>query len=430
MKRARTLVIVVLLTIGVGVSAPRSLLAQGGIPKCADLTNPVFMAGTTAVIPVIRLMGARLKKVGVTLLWNENDDGCHAVSLLITPTTTHQTPVFSQYDEVADQPGKVIVSSCNGTADQVPDLVINDVAWTSCMSSYNSGAGVPTPLPSGIKEFQGPVQGLVPIVAKSYNYTNVIAAEELQDLYVCGSKGNIISFSDSSSIFDYNAIGSGMRELWARGLGFGNGSQLTTQIGLGVNSNITAETMVTVYVSPTTDPDQTLGYTSTEYYDQYRDRINGLKVRGTNQKLAYWPDFSNTTTDKINIREGRYTLQGALRLFAAVDTNGVVTKPGAQHLIDWFQQNPVSDPALQLPFDVTEIYALRGVVPQCAMKVTRDGDTQLFKHYYPPQPCHCSFQALATGATNIAGCVPCAGVDAGTCQAGQICSHGYCEQVQ
>jgi hypothetical protein len=29
------------------------------------LENPVYMAGTTAVIPVIRLMGARLKQVGM-----------------------------------------------------------------------------------------------------------------------------------------------------------------------------------------------------------------------------------------------------------------------------------------------------------------------------------------------------------------------------
>jgi hypothetical protein len=426
MMRARTLVIVGLFTIGVGLSVPRSLLAQGGIPACETLTNPVFMAGTTAVIPVIRLMGARLKQAGVTLLWNENDDGCHAVNLLISPPTNNQKTVFSQYDEAPGQSGKVIVSGCNSLPNKVPDLVINDVSWTSCLLSYGS-TGVATPLPSGLKEFQGPVQGLVPIVASSYTYYNDITVPELQDLYVCGGNANILTFTNSASIFDYNYISSGMRELWARGLGFVNGSALTTQIGLGANSNITAETMVTSYIAPATNPEQAFGYTSTEFYDAYRDRVRGLKVRGLNQNLAYWPDSDMTTTDKINIREGRYTLQGALRLIAAVDANGVPTNLGAQHLIDWFQQNTVSDPALQLPFDVTEIYALRGVVPQCAMKVKRDGDAALFKHYKHPQPCHCSFEFLATGKT---GCVPCAGVDAGTCQPGQSCSHGYCEQVQ
>ena len=275
------------------------------------------------------------------------------------------------------------------------------------------------------------MQGLVPIVASSYTYYNDIRVEELQDLYVCGGNGNILTFSNSSTIYDYNYVSSGMRELWARGIGFTNGSALTTQIGLGPNSTITAETMVTAYIAPSTNPDQAFGYTSTEFYDQYRDRVRALKVLGQNQNLAYWPDSSQTSTDKINIREGRYTLQGTLRLIAAVDANGVPSNLGAKHLIDWFQQNAV-DPSLQLPFDVTEIYALRGVVPQCAMKVTRagDGDVPVFKHYKPPQPCHCNFQVWATGKTSIPGCVPCTGVDAGTCQAGQICSQGYCEQVQ
>jgi hypothetical protein len=162
-----------------------------------------------------------------------------------------------------------------------------------------------------------------------------------------------------------------------------------------------------------------------------------------NQTLAYYPDSDTTSVDKINVREGRYTLQGVLRLITQVDSNGVPTNPAVKRLIDVFQQKPTPD--LPLPFDVTEIYAKGGVVPQCAMKVTRDGDNPVFKHYSPPQPCHCAFQVLATGQTNIPGCVPCGGgsaldagtVDAGTLDAGassagtclpnQVCSHGYCE---
>jgi hypothetical protein len=132
-----------------------------------------------------------------------------------------------------------------------------------------------------------------------------------------------------------------------------------------------------------------------------------------------------TSTDKLNIREGRYTLQGTLRLVAAVDSNGVPIPDAAKHVVDWFQGNPVQDPTLQLPFDINEIYAQRGVVPQCAMKVTRDGDMPVFSHYSPPQPCHCSFQVLATGKTCIPGCTACA--DSSTCPTGKICSHGYCE---
>jgi hypothetical protein len=276
-----------------------------------------------------------------------------------------------------------------------------------------------------LKEFSGPVQGLVPIVSSEYNYTNYISVEELQDLYICGANGNVVTFSLGYEIFDYNSLSSGMRELWARGIGVKNGSALTTQIGLGSSSNITAEGMLTIYVAPTTSPNQTIGYTSTEFYDQYRGEVNALKVRGVNQNLAYWPDSDKTSTDKINIREGRYTIQGALKLVAPVDSSGVPTNIDVKHMIDWFQENPVQDPSLQLPFDVNEIYALRGVVPQCAMKVTKDGDEPVFKHYQAPAPCHCSFQVLATGKTCIPGCTAC--TDSSTCPTGKICSHGYCE---
>jgi len=425
MKRARALVIVGLITILTGVSEASPAFAQTA-SNCTDLTNPVYMGGTTAVIPVIRLMGARLRKyMGVTLLWNENSDGCSSVSQLISPTSTRARTVYSYYTEPSDQPpGTVYPTTCNSPVDTVPDLVINDVSWGSCMVSYSSTP--PVSLPPSVGEFLGPVQGMVPIVPNGNTYYDV-TAEELQDLYICGGKANVMSSSNSTYIYDYSAQGSGMRELWARGMGVANGSLLSTGIGLGYFSTITAETMVTNYVAPSTSPDLTIGYTSTEYYDQYRGQVRGLKVRGVNQKLAYLPDFDGQSTDKINIREGRYTLQGVLRLFAPVDASSVPTNLQVKHIIDWFQQNPVQDPALHLPFDVNEIYALRGVVPQCAMKVTRDADALAFRHYKPSQPCHCSFEVLATGKT---ACVPCAGVDAGTCQAGQSCSHGYCEQVQ
>ncbi len=332
--------------------------------------------------------------------------------------------MYTHYSEDPNQPGKVISTTCNSTLGQIPDLVINDVGFSSCSKSYQ-GTGVPVSLPAGFAEFSGPVQGLVPIVASSYTYYNDIMAEELQNLYVCGGGGGILTFTNSALIYDYNCTNSGMRELFARGIGFPNAASLSPLIGQGCNNTITAEQMVRD-VGSATSPDRTIGYTSTEFYDLDRNLVRGLKVRGVNQTLAYWPDSSMTSTDKINIIEGRYTLQGTLRLVAAVDANGVPTNPAAKEVIDWFQGNPV-DPSLQLPFDINAIYASGGVVPQCAMRVTKDSDLPVFKHYYPAQPCYCSYEFLATNKTSIPGCVAC--TDLLTCQAGQICSHGYCEQV-
>jgi len=430
MRQAKTLLVAGLFLVGsAAVNGPSRAYAQGGIPDCKALLNPVFMAGTTAVIPVIRLLGARLKQVGMTLLWNENSDGCSAESLLTggPPPLGAVRSVFSQYTEDTTQPGKVIVTTCNGTINQVPDLAINDVSFSSCQATsvYHQT------LPPGFAEFQGPVQGLVPVVPLGNDFVNDITAEELQALYTCGAKANnqagVMTFSSDQTIYDYNCANSGMRELWARGIGAGYGVTLSPTIGLGCGNPITAESMVTNYVGPSITPLATIGYTSTEYYDQYRNLVKGLKVRGVNQILAYLPDSDITSTDKLNIREGRYTIQNSLKLVAAVDSNGVPTLPLVKNLVGWFQG---SVDQVKLPFDLNEIYALRGVVPQCAMRVTKDSDLPVFKHYKHPQPCHCAFQVLATGKSSIPGCVPCAAVDGGTsCPDGQICSSGYCEAI-
>lgn len=422
MKRTRTLATVGLLVV-VGVANGASP-ACAQVQDCASLAQPVFMAGTTAVIPVIRLLGARLKTIGVTLLWNENSEGCNSVEQMTKPQTDATLrPVFTHYTEEPAMSGKVYSTTCNGKVNQATELAINDVSFAAC--SQNSV--VRKELPAGFAEFQGPVQGLVPVVPISNVFLNDITAEELQLLYVCGAKANLMGFLWNETIYDYNGIFSGMRELWARSIGMGYGANLSTLIGKGTFNTITAETMVTEYVGPSLTPQSTIGYTSTEFYDQYRNLVKALKVKGGGQERAYLPDSDILSADKINIREGRYTIQNALRLVAQVDGNNVPVLPQAKNLIDWFQQNPAAE--VPLPFDVNEIYAVRGVVPQCAMKVTKDSDEPLFRRYKHPQPCHCAFQVLATGKASIPGCVPCAGVDAGTCPAGTTCSHGYCEGI-
>src|SRR5450631_711743 len=268
MNRLRYSAAVGCVALAVAAVAPTRVYAQGGVLDCSTLADPdhlIYMAGTTAVMPVIRLLGARLKQIGVTLLWNENDEGCHQVFGLAYPDSRQaQRPVFTQYTEAVGQPGLVIPANCNGTYNQLPDLVINDVPYTSCQFAYNDPER--NQLPPGLGEFEGPVQGLVPIVASSYMYYDDIAAEELQDLYVCGAAAKILlTFTSDADILGYDPAKSGMHELWARAIGLTNGLALATGLG-GRFSDLNAETMVTLAVGPTTTPDLTFGYTSTEFY--------------------------------------------------------------------------------------------------------------------------------------------------------------------
>jgi hypothetical protein len=429
MKRARALAIAGLSLFGALTAGSSHALAQGGIPNCEELEHPIYLGGTTAVLPVIRLFGARLRQVKVTLLWNENSEGCGSVGDLVIPPTTvsKARTVYSQYTEVGSGPNsKIIITTCNAKAGQTPDLVINDTNWTSCGASYNgaiTATGVQTiSLPPDVKEFLGPVQGLVPIVAGSYLTYSDILETELFALYACGGAAKILTFTESATIFDFNCLTSGMRELWARGIGASNAGVFRANVGGGCNTNRNAESVVSEVATSGT-PDSTIGYTSTEFYDANRDKVRALAVRGVNGQIkAYLPDSSAASIDKINLREGRYTIQSPLKLVAKVDSSGVPINANARLIIDWMLENPLSDPALTLPFDLNEIYAQRGVVPQCAMRVIKNDDSPIFKHYKHPRPCHCSFEMQATGKSS---CKPC--VDPSTCEAGQQCTHGYCE---
>jgi hypothetical protein len=69
-----------------------------------------------------------------------------------------------------------------------------------------------------------------------------------------------------------------------------------------------------------------------------------------------------------------------------------------------------------------DVYAQSGLVPECAMRVTRMSDGGDVTPLVPPNPCSCVFEAKATGSTD---CKPCA--VQGDCDGGETCSQGYCE---
>ena len=141
--------------------------------------------------------------------------------------------------------------------------------------------------------------------------------------------------------------------------------------------------------------------------------------------MAYLPDSDAITRDKRNVRDGHYTAQAPMHMWASVSSDGSVVRPMARKVIDWMQENSVA-PEDQLPFSINDVYAQAGVVPKCAMKVTRTTDGGLFYPYISEKPpCGCSFESKATGKAVPSGCVTCS--DNSGCNAGQICSYGFCE---
>ena len=178
-------------------------------------------------------------------------------------------------------------------------------------------------------------------------------------------------------------------------------------------------------VASSTSPDKTIGFLSAEVYDQMRGQLKALAFRGFKQTLSYLPDSDSNSRDKRNLRDGHYTIQAPMHMWAALNGDGSFVQPLARKMVDWMQGNQVA-PEDQLPFNINDVYAQAGVVPKCAMKVMRSVDGGPFAPYVSDKPpCGCSFESAATGQAVPPGCVKC--TDSTGCSNGQVCSYGFCE---
>jgi hypothetical protein len=169
------------------------------------------------------------------------------------------------------------------------------------------------------------------------------------------------------------------------------------------------------------NPAKAIGILGAEVYDRARDTLDVLAFRAFHQKYAYYPDSTATAHDKINLRDGHYTVWSPTVYLTKVDKDGLPLDPLVAYVIDMIRGvavDPVPD------FEPTEIVANQGLVPDCAMRVKRyyeGGDLSL---YTPEEPCGCYYDSLV--AEDRVTCDACD--EENPCEEGE-CLHGFCEEV-
>jgi hypothetical protein len=108
-------------------------------------------------------------------------------------------------------------------------------------------------------------------------------------------------------------------------------------------------------------------------------------------------------------------------MFVRVDAQGVATSPDAKKVVDYLSlaETPTG-------FDLIQLEAKSGVVPDCAMRVRRgDEDMSPMISYMPKKSCECKFVYEATG-TAPANCKTC--TTSAECPAtAPACNYGFCE---
>ncbi len=193
---------------------------------------------------------------------------------------------------------------------------------------------------------------------------------------------------------------------------------LPTQMKAAPDSG-TSEAIITSVVN-SNNPEATLGILGTELYDQRRADIKLLALKTFGQHYAYFPDSTSTSFDKRNVRDGHYAAWSPTPYIAKV-TPGTTTiaDANARRIYELVMGTRTGD-------DVDGLLQVvgSGLVPECAMTVTRAGDGADLALYEDPAPCGCYFDKnVPQGSTS---CTACTVGNDGPCSGGK-CRFGFCE---
>ncbi len=185
---------------------------------------------------------------------------------------------------------------------------------------------------------------------------------------------------------------------------------------------------VVTAVSTSTQPKATIGILGAEVYDSNRSKgIQTLAFQAFDQKTAYYPDSTSGAFDKQNVRDGHYTLWSPTVYIAPVDSSNKPRNSAVKYLVDLVVGGapPAVPPVGAEAFDALSDVIKVGLIPECAMKVSRAADGGPLSAFSPADPCTCYYLSKTPLATGVpAGCAACTS-NAGC--AGGTCSHGFCE---
>lgn len=285
------------------------------------------------------------------------------------------------------------------------DLAISALFTASC-------PGGATP-PSGLGLINGPIQAYTLVVPKAATQKS-IWAEEAYFVFGFGSAGMVTPWTNDQEIFIRTPAKS-------------------TQLTIAANIGVPATKWKGVTFDKSTDllnavanaaaPDSAIGILGAEVYDAQRDKLNVLAFKAFGQHHGWFPDSTATSFDKKNLRDGHYVPWSPTVYVAAVDNNNVPTKPTVKYFVDLVLGNDTT-PKFESP-GIDSVVKV-GLIPDCAMKVSRQADGGDLSLYTPAHPCQCFYEANVPQGAAPASCKTC--TTNSDCSAPTpSCNHGFCE---
>lgn len=382
------------------MAMPRA--ARAANPACSTLTNPIFIESGDTQEPLLKTLGRALRDSAqpMTVVYNTTGS-CTLIQDMYTGTPLKVNLKYAP--SIAENPNwdpSQPPLTCTNTS-QAIDIAISALFVQSCTTQT-------PPAPLGL--VTGPIQGYGFLVPEASTQT-AITAEEGYFAFGFGNVGGITPWNDDTYFQVRPNTKSTLLTLAAALL-------LDPKNWHGHPWDKSTDLLNAVAVSK--KPEQTIGIIGVEVYDQNRATTNILAYQAYNQRYAYYPDSSATAFDKRNLRDGHYLPWSPTVYIEPVDGSNIPTNPNAKRFTELVLGTAQGD-------DVDGLSGViaRGLVPDCAMKVSRTSDGGDLSLYTPKEPCGCYFESKIPNASGApVGCTACSGDAA--CGAGK-CRHGFCE---
>jgi hypothetical protein len=190
-----------------------------------------------------------------------------------------------------------------------------------------------------------------------------------------------------------------------------------------------------VSTAPEELKEATIGLLGLDLYDRNRGTLDVLAYRAKDQKFAYYPDSEPSARNKRNVRDGHYLPWSYTEYLFHADATGAPVNENVARIIAIVQGKQevriksASGVSPSFDVDALEVIASFGLIPDCAMQVSRQVDGGELRLYSPENSCGCFYEwvqdaSVLNDATWLTRCPTC--TKSSDCSSG-ICRRGFCE---
>lgn len=370
---------------------------------CANLPNPVYLQVGDTQVNLMKRLGRALRDntaKPITLVF-VTSGSCTNIQAIYTrvPITGNMQYVPSAMEDGNWNPSTSPTLTCQApVGGVVPDIANSALLTSACTTE--------TP-PATVHLENGPVQAYVMAVPVASSQI-AITYEEAYFVFGYGAAGMVVPWIDEAQMFIRTVTKSTLLA-W--------GANISVPADKWKGMRFDGSPMVVSALQQSTSPEKAIGILGVEVADALRGSLRVLAFQAKGQNGAYYPDSTSTARDKKNVRDGHYTVWSPTVWMDTTDTSGAPVKADARYVVDLITgKTPTPEPS----FKAIESIANVGLVPACAMGVTRTFEGGPLSLYKPAQSCACKYESVVA-TTSCAQCSP-----TQACASG-VCRDGFCE---